>query len=132
MTEEVVHVKAEQDWGDYCSLSNSISYREVLGIFSLPSYICHLVPVNVDHQSDNYWRNMRIQKLLEELAVFYCVKGFGTIQKAPIYCTSFSQILINHLINYPGTKVGITELLETKLEFIALQKMTINQEDDPV
>ena len=98
---EAVHVKAEQDWGDYCSLSHSIPYRKVFGIFSLPSYICHLVPVDVDHQSDNNWRNMGIQKLLEELAVLYCVKSFGTIQKAPIYCTSFPKILINHLIDYP-------------------------------
>jgi hypothetical protein len=65
--EQIVHIKTEDDGGEYSALSDSILDGELVGGIILPSDICCLLLVNMNEDSNNDRREASINELLEQL-----------------------------------------------------------------
>ena len=63
--EQVVHIEAEDDGGEYRALPDPVLYSEALGIVAFPSYISCLILVDRYQKSDYDCRKSSINELLE-------------------------------------------------------------------
>ena len=97
-----------------------------------PSNTSFLLFIDKNEKSINYWRDFLVEQFLEEYREFAFIKCLAGVQCTQYDGSTSSQKPAGHFIDEPAALGGAGSNLESKLQGVAGQQMSPDEENSVV